>query len=131
MAAGDCWVFDSFRLHNVQNAGDEQRIHLVLDTVGGGRLRKLMQAGEAGSREAELIEPRMADNQKLIFEKVNSPTVMSPWEMRCHLAFLSTHVMPHPRLPQAIERMRQFIEDWAAAWAACAALNWLDRAETC
>ena len=42
MAAGECWIFDSFRPHNVQNKGDEQRIHLVLDTVGGGLLPELI-----------------------------------------------------------------------------------------
>ena len=32
MAAGECWVFDSFRGHEVHNRGSEQRVHLVLDT---------------------------------------------------------------------------------------------------
>ena len=44
MAAGECWMFDSFRFHDVQNKGSEQRIHLVIDTVGGGRLFELIDA---------------------------------------------------------------------------------------
>ena len=57
MAAGECWVFDTFLRHDVQNKGSEQRIHLVLDTVGGGRLPELMQAAESGTAGARLVPP--------------------------------------------------------------------------
>ena len=39
-----------FRVHGVHNGGTAQRIHLVLDTVGG-RLRELIEAGERGSAQ--------------------------------------------------------------------------------
>ena len=35
MAAGECWIFDTWRLHRVLNDADQPRIHLVADTVGG------------------------------------------------------------------------------------------------
>jgi hypothetical protein len=34
MKPGECWVFDSFRRHEVHNNGSTKRVHLVLDTVG-------------------------------------------------------------------------------------------------
>ena len=36
MAAGECWIFDTWRQHRVINDAVESRIHLVVDTVGGG-----------------------------------------------------------------------------------------------
>ena len=33
MAPGECWIFDSFRFHRVENGWTERRVHLVLDTV--------------------------------------------------------------------------------------------------
>ena len=82
MAPGEFWVFNSFRRHEVHNRGDQHRVHLVLDTVGGGRLWDLV---EAASREmpapTETIAPGERDIGSLIFEKVNSPKVMSPWEI--------------------------------------------------
>ena len=88
MAAGECWVFNSFLRHDVQNKGDAQRIHLVLDTVGGGILPELMRTAQKGGTEPRLLAPGARSGQGLVFERVNSPKVMSPWEMRCHLAFI-------------------------------------------
>ena len=49
MAPGESWIFDSFQLHEVHNAGDAKRIHLVLDTVGGERLWDLIDAASNGA----------------------------------------------------------------------------------
>jgi hypothetical protein len=117
MGAGECWVFDSFRWHDVQNKGSEQRIHLVLDTVGGGLLPDLMEAAETGTAEARFIRPGERAPDGLVFEKVNSPKVMSPWEMRCHLAFTREHAGSGPRVLKILERAERFIGAWAAAWA--------------
>ena len=117
MAAGECWVFDSFRGHTVENGGTEQRVHLVLDTVGGTRLWDLIEAAQAGNAETVKFPPgeRIADG--LLFEHINAPKIMSPWEMRCHLAFLYEHVQPHPKLDMVIKRMDRFVTGWTAAWA--------------
>lgn len=117
MAAGECWVFDSFQWHRVENQGGAQRIHLVIDTVGGGLLPELMAAAEAGGQEPRLVRPGESRGGQLLFEQVNAPTVMSPWEMRCHLAFLAGQVNSDPLLPGVIARVDQFIDAWAAAWA--------------
>ena len=117
MAAGECWVFDSFKAHKVHNGGSEQRVHLVLDTVGGGRLRDLIEAGERGGAETELFKPGTVSTASLAFERVNSPRVMSPWEIRAHLGFLVQHAMPHPLLAPVLKRLDDFAADWAAVWA--------------
>lgn len=117
MAPGECWVFDSFLRHDVQNKGDAQRIHLVLDTVGGGLLPELMKAAETGRAEARFLPPGQRAGTDLAFEKVNSPKVMSPWEMRCHLAFTREKAGDDPQILAILERMEMFVDAWAAHWA--------------
>jgi hypothetical protein len=117
MKAGECWLFDSFLWHDVQNKGEEQRIHLVLDTVGGGLLSDLMKAAEAGTAEPRLLRPRERSDDGLVFERVNSPKVMSPWEMRCHLAFTREQAGSEPQVLKVLDRVEHFVDDWAAAWA--------------
>lgn len=117
MAAGDCWLFDSFRWHWVKNASDQQRVHLVLDTVGGGRLRELMRAAEAGESAPEEISPD-GPAKKLMFERMNTPPTMSPYELRAHLDFLLGESAPHPKLAAVRARLDEFAEDWTSAWAA-------------
>jgi hypothetical protein len=117
MAPGECWLFDSFRWHKVENAGAQQRVHLVLDTVGGAGFWELIdgaQAGETGQHKTLRPDPSGAE---LAFERVNSPTIMSPWEMRVHLAFLAEHVVPHPLLGPVMTRLERFVDQWAATWA--------------
>ena len=117
MAAGECWIFDSFRWHDVQNKGSEQRIHLVLDTVGGGLLPDLMDAAEFGVTASRFFRPGERDGEILSFEKVNSPKVMSPWEMRCHLAFIREEAGSDLRIAATLDQVDKFIASWAAVWA--------------
>lgn len=116
MKAGECWAFDSFRRHKVENKSSEQRIHLVLDTVAGGNISPWIAAALAGV-DARLVRPGDGGRQPLKFEKMNSPAVMSPWEIRCHLAFLVEHAKPDPRLDPVFQRMDQFVDDWTSLWA--------------
>ena len=116
MAAGECWVFDSFQKHEVHNRGAETRVHLVLDTVGGGRLHDLIAAAEEGACPAKLEEPGEAVGD-LAFEKVNVPTIMSPWEIRCHVDFIAGNAVAGPNVDRLLKRIDRFIEEWAALWA--------------
>ena len=117
MAAGECWVFDSFRWHDVKNGGTDQRIHLVLDTVGGGQFGDLMKAAESGTSEPQLIRPGEHRDTELAYERFNSPTIMSPWEMRCHLAFIREHARGAPEVLNVLARADELLSDWTAAWA--------------
>jgi hypothetical protein len=116
MAAGECWVFDSFRWHDVQNGGTERRIHLVLDTVGGERISELLEAAHAGAPALPATTAN-APADALVYERINAPEVMSPWEIRCHLAFLAEEAVPDPLLAGVLRRLDRFVDSWAAAWA--------------
>jgi hypothetical protein len=48
---------------------------------------------------------------------MNSPTVMTPWEMRCHLSFLAEQAKPDPLLGTVLTRLEEFVDSWATAWA--------------
>lgn len=118
MAPGECWVFDSFRPHEVHNRGDRHRVHLVLDTVGGGRLWDLVQAASDDAHATtETIAPGHGEIERLAFEKVNSPKIMSPWEMGAHFAYLLERTRPDPKLSMVSNRLQRLRSEWAALWA--------------
>jgi hypothetical protein len=117
MAPGECWVFDSFRWHEVHNRGEERRVHLVLDTVVTPRLWDLIDAAQSGFAQTRTLSPGEADLRTLRFEQVNAPSVMSPWEIRGHLAFIAENVLPHEQLEPVMKRLDRFTDGWAALWA--------------
>jgi hypothetical protein len=118
MKAGECWVFDSFQRHDVQNKGTERRIHLVLDTIGGNRLWDLVEAGQSNDPPSpRLLAPSGSRKAELVFERTNAPKVMSPWEMQVHVDFLTEHLEPDARAEQVLRRLDRFINAWGAAWA--------------
>src|SRR3546814_15174248 len=87
MGAGECWIFDTWRRHGVVNTGDVDRIHLVMDTVGGTEFWKhaggARPAGVAGVT-AQPWTPRVvhfnpdAATPALDFESTTVPVVMKP-----------------------------------------------------
>ena len=119
MAAGECWIFDSFQLHDVQNQSDERRVHLVIDTVGGEHLWHLIEAAGRGVAPPDTPwTPQAGANPSppLAYESINLPDVMSSWEVRCHLDYLLEHTSPHRTLEPLISRLERFAAAWAAAW---------------
>ena len=116
MRPGEAWVFDSFRLHEVRNEGADKRVHLVLDTVGGDRVGQLIEAANAGAPiPADPWQPGQAQ-PALRFETVNQPTVMSPWEIRCHVDYLLGHAIAG-RDEAVLAAIDRFLFNWHAAWA--------------
>ena len=123
MAAGECWIFDTWSLHRVHNDATRARIHLVADTVGGEGFLDLMEKGRApGEAKAgwspTLSPPREGPPPTLAYESRNVPEVMTPWELRDHLGFLLSEAAPgDPKVAaigQALNRLRV---GWHALWA--------------
>lgn len=120
MKAGECWVFDSFALHNVQNKGTERRVHLVLDTVGGEKLWDLVEAASAGAEPGPDVwegPPAETRRKPLAYEQINRPKVMSPWEMRRHVDYVLDHAPTEEQNGPVAKRLDRFITAWHAAWA--------------
>jgi hypothetical protein len=122
MAAGECWIFDTWRMHNVVNDAEHARIHLVADTVGGERFWQHVEHGRNPAApppgwQAQLVPPRDDVQPELAYEAVNVPTVMTPWELRDHLAFLVGESVPSPALQVLQQIAGRFIRNWQAVWA--------------
>jgi hypothetical protein len=124
MQPGECWLFDSFQEHDVRNDGDAKRTHLVLDTVGGGRLHELLDRAQASAGpnfgadgEAEFVAADGRTDHQPLLEQRNAPLIMSPWELRCHVDFLLGHCLPSPALGPINRRLSRFIDAWTAEWA--------------
>ena len=121
MAAGECWIFDTWRQHRVLNDTVQSRVHLVVDTVGGGRFWDLVNRGRphdaphAGWQNVH-IAPKPGEVAPFACERVNVPTVMSPWELNDHLGLLFADAVPHPNLPQVRQIAMRFARQWQGLW---------------
>ncbi|HEY6644743.1 sulfotransferase [Povalibacter sp.] len=122
MPAGECWIFDTWRLHNVINDHSLPRIHLVADTVGGSDFWRLVAQsrphGRPGPWQANFV-PRTSQAQPALdFESENVPLVMTPWEMRAHIAFALSESQPHPAISIVSQRLLTLVRDWHGLWSA-------------
>lgn len=120
MAAGECWLFDSFCTHDVRNGGDQKRVHLVLDTVGGEKLWSMIADAKRFGRDGQppqRIAPGSIGPATLAYEQVNLPAIMSVWEVRSHIDFLLGQCATSPGLEDVAARLEQFSNGWGALWA--------------
>jgi len=101
----------------VANRGKEMRVHLVLDTVGSGRIWDLIQAANAGSMDAVLIKPGETQPRPLDFEQVNAPLIMSPWEMKNHIAYITDWTDDQPGRDEILTALDRFVMAWSGTWA--------------
>lgn len=122
MAAGECWIFDTWRQHRVLNDAVQSRTHLVCDTVGGSEFWDMVAQGRAhdapreGWRPKQVV-PDTAAPRAFACEAVNVPPVMSPWELSQHLSFLLAEALPHAQLPVLNQHAARLIRQWKGLWA--------------
>lgn len=122
MAAGECWIFDTWRPHRVLNDAQAARIHLVIDTVGGDGFWELAARGRThdaprtASWQPRVIAPLDA-TPECAFETVNVPVVMSPWELNAQFGMLFADVLPHPQLDHVRQLAGQLSRTWRSLWA--------------
>lgn len=116
MAPGECWVIDTFQSHEVHNQGTDQRVHLVIDTVGGEKLWDAIGAADGGSQE-QFLRPGVLAGKPVKIEQTNYPSVMSPWEMQTHFDYLLDQALESPQLEPVRKRLARLIAGWTAAWA--------------
>jgi uncharacterized protein (TIGR03032 family) len=101
MAAGEAWVFDTWKIHNVINPNPTRRIHLVCDTTGSPYLRALMMGQ---------FDPSSRPSAPLVFEERTLPVVMSPDEQATLVRLLAVE-------DAALQKeMAQFLDQWRAIW---------------
>lgn len=124
MAAGETWIFDTWRRHNVINPNPTRRIHLVADTVGSPALRAAVESGwqpflDAQPPEAAAVlafDP--AARPQLRTELRNFPVVMSPEEQHALFAIFSEELQQRGDAGRGLHAdVQQFMHDWRALWS--------------
>ncbi len=131
MPAGQSWVFDAWRQHNVLNPTGDRRIHLVADTVGSAQFWDLVDRGArpfspepAGRPFTPALVPHRTGETALVeIEQHNFPAIMTPWELQTLVREVLYDGLA-PRTPDADTDVRRFrgstdalVRQWRAVWA--------------
>lgn len=126
MAAGECWIFDTWRLHRVVNGGELLRTHLVIDTAGSSRFWELAERAYASAVAGRQLQPTFVPyteglQANILTERYGQQTVMSPGEVD-HLVDdlvrdFSARSDNAPALTATYRRvLLGFCKDWRALW---------------
>lgn len=124
MAAGTCWIFDTWREHRVRNHQPQARIHLVIDTTGSAHFWSLVAAGRVPGAEPLTLQDVSLDPEvptPLHFEAINRPAVMTPWELSTIAAWFESE-LEREAIGSASERanmraaLATLIQDWRDLW---------------
>lgn len=122
MGAGECWIFDTWQLHRVTNGSSQDRVHLVIDTVGSAAFGRLVNAGRLHTHSGDGWHPRHVSPDResspdgMMFESVNLMSPMSYWELRDHVKFLLDECQEHPLLPVIRHSANEFVMEWRTLW---------------
>jgi Aspartyl/Asparaginyl beta-hydroxylase len=124
MAPGEAWVFDNWRLHQVENPTAAERIHLVADTSGSAAFWELVaQSDKAGANVRRLAYDPSRVATPLTERAVPRP-VMPPAEMdllivdlRSELALEIDAPEQRPRVARYHALLLGFGRDWRQLYA--------------
>ncbi len=130
MRAGECWIFDNWRRHNVINGGAADRIHLVIDLAGSSRfwkmVREMLQFDLGGSPKSggpginDLLQfvPYVPGKQvDIATENYNILPIMAPGEIDALVADLIREFEHHPdNDPALVDRYKILLTDFARDW---------------
>ena len=123
MAAGECWIFDSWRRHRVVNGGAAHRVHLVIDTCGSARfwrrVETLVENPEAFALTDIPYEPGGTADLKT--EQFSSLPVMAPGECAALIEDLIADFSANPNNDRTLVTayaglLRAFARDWRELW---------------
>jgi len=127
MAAGDCWIFNTWKMHTVKNATDQTRIHLVADTVGSGALWDMVENAETtpvgkngrSKMSRHFIGYRENAEPVIETEAINFPVVMSPWEQQSLLTPIIEDLQSQEAddFPAIARILLRFRRQWHNIWA--------------
>ncbi len=124
MAAGECWIFDSWRLHQVVNSSEQSRIHLVIDTAGSGEFWRRVRALEAIRNDevvANFVEFHPDNLVDIKTERYTVSPVMAPGELEALVLELLEDLRANPENDTDLLALYDSIltslaKDWRALW---------------
>ena len=130
MQAGECWIFDSWRRHNVINRSTEDRVHLVVDAAGSSRFWNMVQTMQGFGFDSS--DPNLASQivdqpyipgreNNIRTERFNVTPVMAPGEMEAMarelIADFSRHAGNDPAIVSQYSRLLlDLAKDWRELW---------------
>ena len=130
MQAGECWIFDSWRWHNVINSGNQDRVHLVVDTSGSSRFWNMVQGMEQlginmdlPALKERIISKPFVENEivEIKTERYNVSPVMAPGELhaiaRELISDFSTNADNDSQLVAKYSKLLLALsQDWRETW---------------
>lgn len=120
MRAGECWIFDSWRNHNVVNRGNQDRVHLVIDTAGSSRFWstvRAMQEIDNDSVDAVPLDYIAGQTSDIKTERFNVAPVMSPGELEAIARELIADFSRNPdNDPNLVAHYSDLLIDLAKDW---------------
>ncbi|WP_372944216.1 aspartyl/asparaginyl beta-hydroxylase domain-containing protein [Shewanella sp.] len=128
MGAGECWIFDSWKYHKVENNSNQYRVHLVIDLAGSSAFwRTVFQhsraivAPQTPSLACSSIDYQPEAQTDIITEQYNAPIIMPVAEVEYLTNELLAEVKHNPQNPAAeIDAfnllMAEFVADWRMLW---------------
>lgn len=123
MGAGESWIFDSWRLHEVRNESNQERIHLVADTVGGAGFWRMVSELLQQPLTADSTAKRRAfDPQRrlpLLTENCEQGPVMHPGEMEILVQDMKHDLGIHSDSEQAqllLQRFANLLDEFCNEW---------------
>ena len=124
MAAGEAWLFDSWRRHRVVNGSSSDRIHLVIDIAGSARfwrmVRSVQRDADAGEPTRVTFDENLTPN--LMTERFPAAPVMAPGEMSAIVTELMADCSANPDNDKALleyyhDLLFDLVHDWRNHWS--------------
>ncbi|MCT8987467.1 aspartyl/asparaginyl beta-hydroxylase domain-containing protein [Shewanella phaeophyticola] len=128
MGAGECWIFDSWKYHKVENNSDQYRVHLVIDLAGSSAFwrtifnhSRAIVAPQTPSLACSSIDYQPEAQPEIITEQYNAPIIMPVAEVEYLTNELLAEVKHNPQNPAAeIDAFNlliaEFVADWRMLW---------------
>ena len=122
MAAGECWIFDSWKPHKVENNSNIRRIHLVIDTMGSSKFWQMVNNSEVPGIQRSTSPTNhleFIDNSdpKILLERFNAPLVMAPGELESLISDLKSEIHNNAKNnKESISNFEQIVDNFASDW---------------
>ena len=123
MAAGECWIFDSWRRHRVVSDFAGHRVHLVIDTCGSARFWRQVEAlvEDPNAFPVTHVPFEPGRTVALKTERFSNLPVMAPGECDALIEDLIADFSANSGNDSAlvtayIDVLRAFAQDWRVLW---------------
>ena len=128
MAAGETWIFDSWKHHKVVNQGKTNRVHLVIDTSGSSKFWQMVDRSAIpcenipAQTPTQQIAYQINKQVKVLTEQYNSPLVMCAGEIDGVVADIINEMKTVPanksnEINKVVQILNNFKQDWRQLWS--------------